>query len=794
NVTVTFTPTSVTSYSGAITVNSDKTSGTNTILISGFGLEQDNDSDGDGVVDSLDQCLETPLGTQVDSVGCPLPQGSPWPDEITIKLDVNFAAPNWGTYPMVRFYPNEPVDILDQINNPYTLMIFNAYMSGHPNEIGVFDKGGINRYYSPPIQAGTWYTVTIQHNTATQTADILVQKPGATGLETFYSRTGATFVIDPFKYFGVGYYDQPDDGSDWSPIRLDNVSITSSDNRVLYQNDFQADPGFTSYSATYAYWDQAAGNYFVNTQDNLAEKYWAHTPELNWPISEPGLVAYYRFDGSVLDSCVNAHHGTAFGMPVYAEGIVGQAIDLDGVDDYVLVYDQGEMVAQNTMSLAAWIKPRQVSNGGTPYNLYAQSELVNGYITHDIRLLGGKLDYDNWRPWDGFTRTVSDITPSEWVHVAIVRDDGAVSIYLDGELDATGVGEEPLDRNSIAKTLVGARWVGSQPTYNFDGLVDELRIYDRALSAGEVQSLYLLSNMQDADSDTIPDGVDNCPAIANPTQSDANSNGIGDACDSGDTDGDGLTDQAEWAYGTSVANPDSDGDGWLDGADTQPLLFQSPMSDNAAFVRQVYLDFLNREPDAGGLAYWTGELNAGRLSRVAMVEQYLLSPEFGETAASVERLYFAYFLRIPDYGGLMYWVNEYASGRRTLNNISDFFASSPEFQASYGSLSNSEFMVLVYQNVLGRDPEPAGYAFWVNELNAGNRTRGQVMVGFSESAEYQALMANPVYVTMTYVGLLGRSPDYDGFNYWVNRMDQGDSGQVLIELFLNSMEYAARFQ
>jgi len=46
---------------------------------------------------------------------------------------------------------------------------------------------------------------------------------------------------------------------------------------------------------------------------------------------------------------------------------------------------------------------------------------------------------------------------------------------------------------------------------------------------------------------------------------------------------------------------------------------------------------------------------------------------------------------------------------------------------------------------------------------------------------------------MVYIGLLRRSPDADGFDYWVNRMDGGDSGQILIDGFLKSAEYAARF-
>ncbi|MCM2264666.1 MAG: DUF4214 domain-containing protein [Desulfuromonadales bacterium] len=302
-----------------------------------------------------------------------------------------------------------------------------------------------------------------------------------------------------------------------------------------------------------------------------------------------------------------------------------------------------------------------------------------------------------------------------------------------------------------------------------------------------------IGNPDDIDGDMIPAASDNCPNVNNPSQSDANTNGIGDACDTGDSDSDGLADNLEVQAGTSPSNPDTDGDGLKDGIDTQPLAYQTPLTDNTAFVRQVYLDFLNREPDVAGLQYWAGELTAGRRTKEQVVEQYLLSAEFGEKVAPVARLYFAYFLRIPDYGGLMYWVGEYASGRLTLNDISNFFASSTEFQTAYSSLDNGQFVDLIYTNLFNRAPDPGGRTYWVSELDAGNRTRGEVMTFFSDSSEYKTLMGSEIYVTMTYIGLLRRSPDQGGYDYWVGAMDGGSPGLSLISGFLASQEYQGRF-
>ncbi len=103
---------------------------------------------------------------------------------------------------------------------------------------------------------------------------------------------------------------------------------------------------------------------------------------------------------------------------------------------------------------------------------------------------------------------------------------------------------------------------------------------------------------------------------------------------------------------------------------------------------------------------------------------------------SIARLYSAYFLRAPDANGYGFWVDEFSNGRRGLQNMSDFFSDSDEFKALYANLSNREFVQLVYQNVLGRQPDTDGLNFWTGRLDDGSMSRGTVMINFSESSEY----------------------------------------------------------
>lgn len=106
----------------------------------------------------------------------------------------------------------------------------------------------------------------------------------------------------------------------------------------------------------------------------------------------------------------------------------------------------------------------------------------------------------------------------------------------------------------------------------------------------------------------------------------------------------------------------------------------------------------------------------------------------GSNWAQAYRLYRAAFSRKPDAGGQVFWTAALDSGQ-TLLDVANFFIGSSEFQSLYGAaLKNKEFMVTLYKNVLGREPDLGGLAYWLGRLVSGT-TRAEVLVGFSESAE-----------------------------------------------------------
>jgi hypothetical protein len=159
-------------------------------------------------------------------------------------------------------------------------------------------------------------------------------------------------------------------------------------------------------------------------------------------------------------------------------------------------------------------------------------------------------------------------------------------------------------------------------------------------------------------------------------------------------------------------------------------------------------------------------------------------------------LYTAYFKRLPDYQGLIYWFGRMYPDSGTglnLSQVSEYFVQSSEFIATYGQLNNTGFITRVYQNVLGRDPEPEGYAYWMGRLASG-MPRGEVMLGFSESTENKQATANSQLVTIVYVGVLRRVPNGIEHAQWLQDIQAGRASVLnLIDSLLQSSEYAARF-
>lgn len=206
-----------------------------------------------------------------------------------------------------------------------------------------------------------------------------------------------------------------------------------------------------------------------------------------------------------------------------------------------------------------------------------------------------------------------------------------------------------------------------------------------------------------------------------------------------------------------------------------------------AFIQRMYRDLVGRAPTHGEHAQAVADLTAPD-GRVALVQDLLETGLAHTIVEPIARQYEAFFHRIPDSGGLLYWVAA-ARGGMSVAQISSRLADSAEFERDWGKLTASRFVAQLYRSVFGREADPAGLAFWVRQLASHRTDRGRMVVRFTESSE-------GIRRWLPYVGpvgdgvlLLGRLPTSTESVRWGAGRDPHHDGPAEI---LPSAEFAAR--
>ncbi|WP_421907401.1 DUF4214 domain-containing protein [Mameliella sp.] len=177
-----------------------------------------------------------------------------------------------------------------------------------------------------------------------------------------------------------------------------------------------------------------------------------------------------------------------------------------------------------------------------------------------------------------------------------------------------------------------------------------------------------------------------------------------------------------------------------------------------------------------------------------------------DESAQVYRLYDTVFGRQPDGGGHHHWVLKLLGGT-TLTQTAAAFVASPEFQRTYGSTTNAQFVTLLYQNVLDRLPSTDDREFWVEKLDT-NWSRIDLVLFFSESTEHigKTIVAQTTYdearditswgddIYRLYRAIFDRDPDGGGFNTWTTKLASGSMVfPEVIESFMASPEFQSTY-
>jgi hypothetical protein len=193
-----------------------------------------------------------------------------------------------------------------------------------------------------------------------------------------------------------------------------------------------------------------------------------------------GLVAHYSFDegaGNILyDSSGNRNHGTLVNSPTWVQGIKGGALSFNGSNQYVTI---PSISITNNITVSCWF----VSFNNNQFGFLVSKSPVNS--NWELFFEGGAL---KWRG-ASYPPEIYIIPPivNKWHHAVITQIGTIAQIYIDGILVISAT--IPIIANGNGPILIGTYG----EAYYFNGLIDEVRIYNRALSAQEVQNLYQLA-------------------------------------------------------------------------------------------------------------------------------------------------------------------------------------------------------------------------------------------------------------------------------------------------------------
>jgi len=206
------------------------------------------------------------------------------------------------------------------------------------------------------------------------------------------------------------------------------------------------------------------------------------------PMPEPvdpgnaNLVASYSFENNVQDGSGKGLNGTIRGNPAFVEGIAGMALSFDGVNDYVDLGNNAAFDITEQITLSAWVNTNDTGNGQhNPYvgkgdQTYAIKHASSNTIEFFIFDAG----------WHTANVRVDSSFNGEWHHVLGTYDGSELKTYVDGVLGATVAHQGSIEVQTHNLTIA----MNSQETDRFyDGVIDEVKIYNRALSSSEIRFL-----------------------------------------------------------------------------------------------------------------------------------------------------------------------------------------------------------------------------------------------------------------------------------------------------------------
>ncbi len=217
--------------------------------------------------------------------------------------------------------------------------------------------------------------------------------------------------------------------------------------------------------------------------------------------STEGLVGYWRFEetsGTIAyDSSPNGFYATLINQPARVKGKLGAALSFDGADDYLLLAQNPKLELTGAFSVTAWVKLTSSSAQSVFLSKGVGQFFASG---SSIPTQAGPLGFQSGSA-SSTIRSITSLNDREWTHVVITKSgttSGDTRLYLNGIQDDNRA--SVLNYSSERPLVIGALLSSTdQPLYVLRGMIDEVRLYNRALSSDEVSSIYGYEHTRESD-------------------------------------------------------------------------------------------------------------------------------------------------------------------------------------------------------------------------------------------------------------------------------------------------------
>jgi chitodextrinase len=422
-------------------------------------------------------------------------------DSLFFDEDINDDSSYIGTLYYEAVLPSNPPDSVAPIS-PSNLAItsqgegtIGVSWTGSTDNVGVAGYGLYVGSQLVSTTSGTAYTFANLHCNASFTLGIDAFDAGGnhSTKTTITASTGACDSSPPTVQLT-----SPASGATVSGVI--NLSASATDNTGIAGVQFQVDGiNFGSEVTTPPYaidWNSqliANGSHTITV---IARDLSSNTVTASATItvsntgsSAPGLVAAYSFNtvsgASIGDSSGKGNVGTTNNITWSTSGKFGGALSFNGASSYVSILDSSSLDLTTGMTLEAWINPSLLGSGGATWKTVLFKELPGGmayslYANNNVGRPTGQVNVSGEKNAAG----TSQLPVNAWSHLTTTYDGSALRLYVNGALVST---------TSVSGNISvsnGALKIGGNSVWGewYSGLIDEVHIYNRALSASEIQT------------------------------------------------------------------------------------------------------------------------------------------------------------------------------------------------------------------------------------------------------------------------------------------------------------------